>query len=107
MCPVPHHFRRAEDKSYGGAFTLGGAKSFGDLLPLYDGTAFITASGGEMIFVASNYRVSDHTQSFSTLLWLMTWHSSECMGGSVERQWSEMVYIPSQFFGRGFADELD
>lgn len=42
---------------YGGAFIFGGKDSFGDVLPLYDGTGLLQESGGNVIFVASNYRV--------------------------------------------------
>ncbi|KAK2731253.1 hypothetical protein FQN55_004898 [Onygenales sp. PD_40] len=48
---------------YGGAYTLGSKSmftgAFGDfpLLPLYDGTGPIKASGGEIIFASMNYRL--------------------------------------------------
>ena len=42
---------------YGGAYIFGAKDQFGDVLPLYDGTGLIQESGGEVIFVASNYRV--------------------------------------------------
>ena len=42
---------------YGGAFIFGGKDSYGDVLPLYDGTGLLQESGGNVIFVASNYRV--------------------------------------------------
>ena len=42
---------------YGGAFVFGGKDSYGDVLPLYDGTGLLQESGGNVIFVASNYRV--------------------------------------------------
>ena len=43
---------------YGGAYTFGGKDQFGSVLPLYDGTGLLQESGGNVIFVASNYRVS-------------------------------------------------
>ncbi|KAL2050067.1 hypothetical protein ABVK25_009677 [Lepraria finkii] len=42
---------------YGGAYIFGGKDQFGDVLPLYDGTGLIQESGGNVIFVASNYRL--------------------------------------------------
>ena len=42
---------------YGGAYIFGGKDSYGDILPFYDGTGVIQESGGNVIFVASNYRV--------------------------------------------------
>ena len=42
---------------YGGAYIFGGKDQFGDILPFYDGTGLIQESGGNVIFVASNYRV--------------------------------------------------
>ena len=42
---------------FGGAFIFGGKDSYGDLVPFYDGTGLIQQSDGNVIFVASNYRV--------------------------------------------------
>ena len=42
---------------YGGAYIYGGKDMYGDVLPFYDGTGLIQESGGNVIFVASNYRV--------------------------------------------------
>ena len=42
---------------YGGGYTNGGKDEYGDVLPFYDGTGLIQESGGNVIFVASNYRV--------------------------------------------------
>ncbi|KAL2036774.1 hypothetical protein N7G274_010498 [Stereocaulon virgatum] len=42
---------------YRGAYILGGKDQFGNVLPLYDGTGLIQQSGGNVTFVASNYRV--------------------------------------------------
>ena len=42
---------------YGGAYIFGGKDSYGDILPVYDGTGVIQESAGNVIFVASNYRV--------------------------------------------------
>ena len=42
---------------YGGAFIFGGKDSYGDVAPFYDGTGLLQESGGNVIFVASNYRV--------------------------------------------------
>ncbi|KAL9074453.1 MAG: hypothetical protein Q9161_002241 [Pseudevernia consocians] len=42
---------------YGGAYIFGGKDSFGDILPLYDGTGVLQESAGNVIFVASNYRL--------------------------------------------------
>lgn len=42
---------------YGGAYIFGAKDQFGDLLPLYQGTGLIQQSGGNVIFVSSNYRV--------------------------------------------------
>ena len=42
---------------YGGAYIFGGKDSFEPLLPFYDGAGLIEESGGNVIFVASNYRV--------------------------------------------------
>ena len=43
---------------HGGAFTFGGKDQLEPVLPLYDGTGLLQQSGGNVIFVASNYRVS-------------------------------------------------
>ena len=43
---------------FGGAFLIGAKDQFGDLLPIYKGTGVIQESGGNVIFVTSNYRVS-------------------------------------------------
>lgn len=43
---------------YGGAYFFGGKDQFGDILPFYDGTGVLQESGGNIIFVASNYRVA-------------------------------------------------
>lgn len=50
---------------YGGAYIFGGKDSFGGLLPLYTGTGLIQESGGNVIFVASNYRVSNMSFYFN------------------------------------------
>ena len=42
---------------YGGAYIFGGKDAYGDIIPLYDGTGVLQQSGGNVIFVASNYRV--------------------------------------------------
>ena len=42
---------------FGGAFIFGGKDSYGHLVPFYDGTGLIQQSAGNVIFVASNYRV--------------------------------------------------
>lgn len=42
---------------YGGAYFFGGKDQFGDVLPFYDGTGVLQESGGNIIFVSSNYRV--------------------------------------------------
>ena len=42
---------------YGGAYIAGGKDQLGNTLPFYDGTGLIQESGGNVIFVASNYRV--------------------------------------------------
>ena len=42
---------------YGGAFIFGGKDAYEDVLPFYDGTGVIQQSAGNVIFVASNYRV--------------------------------------------------
>lgn len=42
---------------YGGAYYFGGKDQFGDMLPFYDGTGVLQESSGNIIFVASNYRV--------------------------------------------------
>ena len=44
--------------TYGGAYTFGGKDEFGNVLPFYDGTGLLQESGGNVIFVAANYRVS-------------------------------------------------
>ncbi|KAL9594897.1 MAG: hypothetical protein Q9219_006774 [cf. Caloplaca sp. 3 TL-2023] len=46
---------------YGGAFIFGSKDQFEPVLPFYDGTGLIQQSGGNVIFVASNYR-TDTTQ---------------------------------------------
>lgn len=42
---------------YGGAYTFGAKDQFDPILPLYHGDGLIQESGGNVIFVASNYRV--------------------------------------------------
>ena len=42
---------------FGGAYIFGGKDSYGHLVPFYDGTGLIQQSAGNVIFVASNYRV--------------------------------------------------
>lgn len=42
---------------YGGAFTFGGKDQFEPVVPFYKGTGLLQQSGGNVIFVASNYRV--------------------------------------------------
>ena len=42
---------------YGGDYFFGGKDQFGDILPFYIGTGVLQESGGNIIFVASNYRV--------------------------------------------------
>ena len=41
----------------GGAYLFGSKDSLQPLLPFYDGTGMISQSGGNMIFVAINYRL--------------------------------------------------
>ncbi len=53
---------------YGGAYIFGGKDSYGDILPLYDGTGLLQESGGNVIFVASNYRVGSPFPTKSTLI---------------------------------------
>ena len=48
--PVIHWF-------YGGGYVLGSKNQLQPLLPFYDGSGLITQSGGNVIFVASNYRL--------------------------------------------------
>lgn len=43
---------------YGGGFLSGGKDLYTPLAPIYDGRGAIEASGGNVIFIASNYRVS-------------------------------------------------
>lgn len=43
---------------YGGAYTFGAKDQVEPVLPLYDGTGLLQQSGGNVIFVVSNYRVS-------------------------------------------------
>jgi len=42
---------------YGGAYVFGSKDSFEPLLPFYDGSGLIYESGGDIIFVAMNYRL--------------------------------------------------
>ncbi|KAL8715444.1 MAG: hypothetical protein Q9220_000778 [cf. Caloplaca sp. 1 TL-2023] len=42
---------------YGGAYTFGAKDQVEPVLPFYDGTGLLQQSGGNVIFVASNYRV--------------------------------------------------
>ncbi|KAI4188986.1 MAG: hypothetical protein LQ346_005193 [Caloplaca aetnensis] len=42
---------------YGGAYTFGAKDQVEPVLPLYDGTGLLQQSGGNVIFVVSNYRV--------------------------------------------------
>lgn len=42
---------------YGGGYTFGAKDQVEPVLPLYDGTGLIQVSRGNVIFVASNYRV--------------------------------------------------
>ncbi|KAG8533899.1 uncharacterized protein KY384_001640 [Bacidia gigantensis] len=42
---------------YGGAYIFGAKDQFGDVLPLYDGVGLLQQSGGNVIFVSSNYRL--------------------------------------------------
>lgn len=42
---------------YGGGYVFGGKDQFQPALPLYDGTGLLQQSEGNVIFVASNYRV--------------------------------------------------
>ncbi|KAL8763143.1 MAG: hypothetical protein Q9184_000988 [Pyrenodesmia sp. 2 TL-2023] len=42
---------------YGGAYIFGGKDQFEPVLPFYDGTGLVQQSEGNVIFVASNYRV--------------------------------------------------
>lgn len=44
---------------YGGAYISGGKDIFTPVLPIYDGTGLIEVSNGNVIFVTSNYRVSE------------------------------------------------
>ena len=43
---------------YGGAFLQGGKDLYTPVAPVYEGRGAIEASGGNVIFVSSNYRVS-------------------------------------------------
>ena len=75
---------------YGGAYIFGGKDQFGDILPFYDGTGLIQESGGNVIFVASNYRVC----SLSSTIRLMAYNiiSLAHMGSSPVQQWSSKGY---------------
>jgi len=42
---------------FGGAYVFGAKDQFGSLLPFYNGNGVIQESGGNVIFVTSNYRV--------------------------------------------------
>ena len=46
---------------YGGAYIFGGKDQFEPLLPFYQGTGLLQEADGNVIFVASNYRVSCHS----------------------------------------------
>lgn len=52
---------------YGGAYTFGGKDSFEPVLPFYDGSGIIQESDGNVIFVASNYRVLSGTKFYNVL----------------------------------------
>ena len=43
---------------FGGAYIFGGKDQFEPILPFYDGSGLLQQSQGNVIFVASNYRVS-------------------------------------------------
>lgn len=49
--PVIHWF-------YGGAYIFGSKDMSDPLSPFYQGTGLLQQSGGEVIFIASNYRVN-------------------------------------------------
>ena len=49
---------------YGGAYIFGAKDQFGPALPFYDGVGLIQQSGGNVIFVSSNYRVSPLLESY-------------------------------------------
>ena len=42
---------------YGGAYLFGGKDQFSDAIPFYNGMGLIQQSGGNVIYVSSNYRV--------------------------------------------------
>ncbi|RFU35110.1 hypothetical protein B7463_g1248, partial [Scytalidium lignicola] len=42
---------------YGGAYLFGSKDTYQPLLPFYDGSGLVYNSGGEMIFIAGNYRL--------------------------------------------------
>ncbi|KAL8645980.1 MAG: hypothetical protein Q9226_007059 [Calogaya cf. arnoldii] len=42
---------------YGGAYIFGGKDQFSDAIPFYGGTGLVQQSGGNVIFVSSNYRL--------------------------------------------------
>lgn len=46
---------------FGGGYQIGAKDEFEPLLPFYDGTGLLQASDGNVIFVASNYRVGTET----------------------------------------------
>ena len=43
---------------YGGAYIFGVKDLFSDAIPFYGGTGLVQQSGGNVIYVSSNYRVS-------------------------------------------------
>ena len=57
---------------YGGAYIFGGKDSFEPLLPFYDGTGLIQQSAGDIIFVASNYRVCSIWSQADPILMALT-----------------------------------
>ncbi|KAL9098489.1 MAG: hypothetical protein Q9163_005858, partial [Psora crenata] len=42
---------------YGGAYLFGAKDQFGSIIPFYDGIGLVQQSGGNVIFISSNYRV--------------------------------------------------
>ena len=53
---------------HGGAYIFGAKDQFGDAVPFYDGVGLIQQSGGNVIFVSSNYRVRSPTFHFIRVL---------------------------------------
>ena len=66
---------------YGGAYIFGAKDQAEPILPFYDGTGLLQASGSNTIFVASNYRVCLFTICFLVLRLspvLSSFHSLLC-----------------------------